>query len=81
MINITETKINYNILNKSIDEYRFHHFGNFPNYLIMNRKTMYLLEQDLNPDKIIIMHREYQEYHGVPISICEKLKDGEVDVI
>lgn len=79
--NIFEMKINYKILDANIDAYRYNHKGEYPNYIIMNRKTMYIMEQDLNSDRIIFMHNSYQEYHGISIAICDKLKDGEINIV
>ena len=83
MINIIETKINYSLLNKNIGEYGLYHHGNIPNYLIMNIFTRNKISNDFIDIKKSLVNDTnfYGEYHGIPIAICSKLKDGEIDIV
>lgn len=80
--NVFEMKINYNLLNKSIDYYKKDNHGNSPNYLIMNIATKDIMRADVGANSYIAESGAfYATYHGIPIAICNKMNDGEIDIV
>ena len=48
----------------------------------MNTNTQYLLWKESAPTEAWnCKGTSYSEYQGIPIAICEKLKDGEIDFV
>ena len=75
--------IDMNEIRRGIDLYRLGNDGNYPNYLIMNRESLSLLDRDLN-FKIGFEKRymgDYATLYGITIAVCDKLKTGEVDFV
>ena len=74
-------KINKEELEEQIVYYRNFHGGE-PKYLVINENTLKLLETitlfHLFPNK---NENDYGTYWGIPIAICNKLKDGEVEIV
>lgn len=81
--NLTITKVIDDLVNKSS-------YMTKPKYIIMNGKTFY----DIKPSKDIQLNIDnyysneevekeeiYATVRGIPIAICEKLKNGEIDII
>lgn len=74
-------KINKEELEKQIIYYKEFH-GIDPKYLIINENTLKLLETITysylfsNKNK-----NDYGTYWGIPIALCNKLKDGEVEIV
>lgn len=75
-------KINKEELEEQIVYYRNFH-GEDPKYLVINENTLkllktityfYLFSKDTN-------EIDYGTYWGIPIAICNKLKDGEVEIV
>ena len=80
--NIFEMKINYNMLNKSIDDYKRYNDKDNPNYIIMNSTTKYQMWKDCTPiENWNKKGISYAEYQGIPIAICDKLEDGVIDIV
>ena len=73
---ITRPAIDLDILDSALQRI------NDPHYIVMNSHTNYLMWQA--PALLENWNEKgssYSTYKGIPISICEKLKDGEVDII
>ena len=81
MTTINFFKINEKELEKQISYYKQLH-GIDPEYLIINENTLKLLEA-ITYSSLFLNKKEndYGTYWGIPIAICNKLKDGEVEVI
>ena len=83
--NIFETKINYELLNTSLEKYINSQTGDYirkPNFIIMNTNTKYKMWKDCAPTEN--WNRKgisYAEYQGIPIAICDKLEDGDIEII
>jgi hypothetical protein len=74
-------KINDEELEKQIFYYKKLN-GIDPKYLIVNENTLKLLET-ITYSYLFSNKNEnnYGTYWGIPIALCNKLKDGEVDII
>ena len=74
--------IDMNEIRKGIDLYRLGNDGNYPNYLIMNRETLFLIDNEFNFSlgfSKFYGSENYASFWDIPIAVCDKLKTGEVD--
>ena len=72
-------KINKEKLGEQIVYYRQFH-GEDPKYLIINENTLKLLKA-ITYSSLFLNENGYGTYWGIPIAICNKLKDGEVEIV
>ena len=81
IINVIKTIIDTKAINREI-EVREGIKDICLNYLVMNSYTRSLLWKDNIPlENWNENGVSYSEYRGIPIAICEKLKDGEIDFV
>ena len=80
-------KINEEELEKQIICYADFH-GTDPKYLIMSKGTLELIKAITKTEQVFKKYKDkgkfdlyYGSYWGIPIAVCNKLKDGEVDII
>lgn len=72
---ITKPEIDLNILDAGIERTQ-------PHYIIMNQRTLYLMwQKNIPKENWNKQGNDYDAYKGIPVAICEKLIDGEVDLI
>lgn len=77
-------KIDINEIREGINCYRNNNKGEYPNYLIMNEKTLSLLDNDMSFDRGFAKFwgmENYASFWDIPIAICNKFKLGEIDII
>ena len=90
--NIAIKKIDINLLDDLLKAFYVRNECK-PKYILMNFYTFYELKNSTyelkNSTKIeyfntyaqLYKDRAYYEYEGIPISICQKLEDGEVELL
>lgn len=82
MINIFEKQINYNFLKAKIKEEQDKKTSRVIDYLVMNSNTLHIMWNDYAPtEKWNNKGSSYNTYCGIPIAICEKLQDGDIDIV
>ena len=75
--------IDINELSRGIDLYRKEHNGEYPNYLIMNNESFYLIKRTIDrsfPFENVI-NEGATTWRGIYIAVCDNLKTGEVDFV
>ena len=76
-IKMLELGIDYKILDNIIEK-----IVENPKYIIMNSNTLYKMWKDMTPTESWNKKGvSYTIYHGIPVAICEKLEDGEIEIV
>lgn len=79
--NILKVEINYDIIDKSMNVYSYQNEGKKPQYIIINQNTLDKIKKyDCNEPEFYFKEN-YPTYHGIPIAICNKLEDGDIDIV
>lgn len=68
------------VLDKELAEYWNDRRG-IPQYLIMNKCTLEFLKNKFISSMVKPTPNYHHVYRGIVIATCEKLEDGEVDII
>lgn len=60
-------------------------YGGRISYLVMNTDTMQNLRakaiRDIDYSPSVNAGKTYETYWGIPVAICEQIKDGEVELV
>jgi hypothetical protein len=83
--NIAIKKVDINLLDDLLKAFYIRNKCK-PKYILMNTYTFYELKNSIkieyyNTYAHLCKDRTYYEYEGIPISICQKLEDGEVELL
>ncbi len=83
--NIAIKKVDINLLDDLLKAFYIRNECK-PKYILMNTYTFYELRSSIKIDFFdtctqLCKDRAYYEYEGIPISICQKLEDGEVELL
>lgn len=79
--NVLLQKISFDLLDRLIDKYELE-TGDAPKYIVMNRWTG--SQMVLDAKRTFTFVREcsmYSSYKGIDIAFCDKLQNGEIEVV